>query len=263
MVAHREKRHALRALPLVALLVSLLGRPGSVRAQTDEIQVYDGRIAAPGQLNLTWHNNFTPQGRANPDFPGGVVPDHALNGVPEWALGIRPWLELGVYLPVYTYTGAGSLVFDSAKLRALFVVPDAGERPWFYGVNVELSYNAPHWEMHRYSGEIRPIVGVHLGRYTLIFNPILDTGFDGIGDLDFAPAVRAACEINGQWSVALEHYADFGPLRHFAAGPQQGQTVFAVADYTHGATGYEFGIGHGLTQASDAAVLKLMVSRDL
>ncbi len=31
-------------------------------AQTDEIQVYDGEIAAPGIFNLTWHNNFTPMG---------------------------------------------------------------------------------------------------------------------------------------------------------------------------------------------------------
>ena len=245
------------------LLVALLACAGAVRAQTDEIQVYDGRIAAPGQLNLTWHNNFTPQGRASPDFPGGVVPDHALNGVPEWALGIRPWLELGAYLPVYTYSGKGSLVFDSAKLRALFVVPNAGDQAWFYGVNFELSYNAPHWETHRYSGEIRPIVGVRFGRCTFIFNPILDTGFDGLGALDFAPAARLAYEYSSRWTFALEHYADFGPLRRFSGSQQQSQTVFAAVDFTSGPTGVEFGVGHGLTEASDDLVLKLMVSRDL
>ena len=31
-----------------------------LRAQTDEIQVYDGGLAEKGKFNLTWHNNFTP-----------------------------------------------------------------------------------------------------------------------------------------------------------------------------------------------------------
>lgn len=53
------------------------------RAQTDEIQVYDAEIAAPGQLNLTWHNNYTISGRTEPTFPRGIVFNHALNGVPE------------------------------------------------------------------------------------------------------------------------------------------------------------------------------------
>lgn len=245
------------------LVLELLLRVSVAHAQTDEIQVYDARIAEPGQFNLTWHNNYTPSGRSHADLPGGVVPEHALNGVPEWALGIRDWLELGVYLPVYTRTGTGSLLFDSAKLRALFVVPHAERQRWFYGVNFELSYNAPQWETHRYSGEIRPIIGVHLGKYTLIFNPILDTGFDGIPNLDFAPAVRAAYTLNGQWTFALEHYADFGPIHHFDRHGQQSQTAFAVADYTLGATGIELGIGHGLTEASDSVVIKLMLSRDL
>ena len=34
----------------------------NVRAQTDEIQVYDAGIAPVGAVNLTVHNNFTPSG---------------------------------------------------------------------------------------------------------------------------------------------------------------------------------------------------------
>jgi hypothetical protein len=59
-------------------------------AQTDEIEVYDAVIAAPGVVNLTWHNNYTPNGRDAPEFPGGIVPDHSLNGVTEWAYGVTP-----------------------------------------------------------------------------------------------------------------------------------------------------------------------------
>lgn len=251
----------LGALALLACL--LVSAPRFASGQTDEIQVYDAEITAPGTLNLTWHNNFTPSGRTTPDFPGGIVPNHALNGVPEWAYGVTDWFEAGLYLPVYTRTPDGALLFDSTKLRALFVVPDAHDRGFFYGVNFELSYNTPHWEPSRFSGEIRPIIGWHLGPYDLIVNPILDTDFNGLAQLDFAPAVRAAWNVNRKVALALEEYADFGPLQHFKAGPAQQQTLFAVFDYGSSSNGLEFGIGKGLTRSSDSTVLKLMLMHDL
>jgi len=75
-------------------LAGLTGGPAA-RAQTDEIQVYDATINEPGQFSVELHNNYTPIGRTQPDFPGGVVPNHALNGVPEWAYGVTDRLELG------------------------------------------------------------------------------------------------------------------------------------------------------------------------
>jgi len=251
-------------LGAVLLLACLaLSASGIGRCQTDEIQVYDAEITAPGRFNLTWHNNFTPAGRTSPEFPGGVVPDHALNGVPEWAYGVTDWFEAGLYLPVYTRTADGALLFDSAKLRALFVAPAAHDRGFFYGVNFELSYNTAHWDASRYSGEIRAIVGWHLGPYDLILNPILDTDFNGFAKLDFAPAVRAAWNLNRKFALALEEYADFGPLEHVRSGSDQQHTLFAVFDYGGSSSGIEFGIGRGLTRASDSTVLKLMLMHDL
>jgi hypothetical protein len=245
------------------LFACLLGALRIAGAQTDEIQVYDAEIAAPGTFNLTWHNNFTPSGREQPDFPGGIVPNHALNGVPEWAYGVSDWFEAGTYLPLYTRTADGALLFDGVKLRALFVVPAAANRVFFYGLNFELSYNSPHWEPSRFSGEMRPIIGWHLGRWDLIVNPILDTDFNGLGRLDFAPAARAAYRLSGRITVALEEYADFGPLNHLRSGAEQSQTVFAVIDYGSSSNGIEFGIGKGLTGASDSTVVKLMLMHDL
>jgi hypothetical protein len=238
-----------------ALVACVLAWSGAARAQTDEIQVYDAEITAPGRFNLTWHNNFTPSGRRRAAFPQGVIPDHALNGVPEWAYGLRDWLEAGTYLPLYTRSADGRLLFDGVKLRALLAVPDAHDRTVFYGLNFELSYNARRWDTSRFTGEIRPILGVHLGRLDLIANPILDTDFDGLGRLAFAPATRVAYRIGAQLALALEHYADFGP--------KPSQSLFAVFDYHSSSRGIEFGIGRGLTHSADSCVLKLMVMRDL
>jgi hypothetical protein len=244
------------------LLACLCLWPTAARAQTDEIQVYTGELAAPGELTLTLHNNFTPDGRKTADLPGGVIPNHALNGVPEFAYGLNDWIELGAYLGVYTRTQDNHYLAESTKLRATFAVPHAEKRDFFYGVNFELSHNALRWEEKHTSAEIRPIVGWRSGPVDFIVNPILDTSFNGLDQLDFAPATRVAYNFSKLWAGALEHYADFGPIRHFQPGSQQQQALFAVFDYS-GKTGVEFGIGHGLNDATDKLVVKLMLSWSL
>ena len=242
-------------------LVALV--PCSALAQTDEIQVYNAEIAAPGVFNLTMHDNYTPSGRTDPAFPGGIVPDHALNGVPEWAYGVTDWFEAGLYLPLYSLAGNGESYLNGFKLRALFVEPDAANRSFVYGINFEFSYNAPHWDPHRYTSEIRPIIGWHLGPVDVIFNPILDNSYTGLSRLDFAPATRLAYNVDSEWAVAAEEYDDFGPLRSFLPASQQSHQLFAVIDYAAAPLSVEAGAGFGLTAGSDRLVLKLILSRDL
>jgi hypothetical protein len=253
-------KYILNALICAAALLAITF--GAARAQTDEIQVYTGEIVEPGHWGLTLHNNYTSDGLRVAAEPGGIVPHHALNGVPEFAYGVTDWFEAGAYIPVYTVTGDGKFVLDSVKLRALFVAPHNAEREVFYGVNFELSYNARRWDSHRISAEMRPIIGVRFGPVDVVFNPILDTSFDGLNRLDFAPAARVDYNISPTWTVAVEHYADFGPLRQFNARDQQDQTLFAVIDY-NGKANVEFGVGHGLTAASNNLVVKLMIAFDL
>jgi hypothetical protein len=60
---------------VAAALLAAAPRPAC--AQTDEIQVYDASIAPQGKFNLTWHNNFTPDGMKTAAFPGGIIPDRS------------------------------------------------------------------------------------------------------------------------------------------------------------------------------------------
>lgn len=256
-----RRRLALGVLNLAVGGVILLPATAA-DAQTDEIQVYDAEINNPGVFSLQLHNNYTPIGRKQPDFMDGIAPNHTLNGVPEWALGITDWLELGAYAPVYSWTGDGRFLIDSAKLRAEFVVPHAAERSFFYGVNFELGFNARYWDPARTSGEIRPIIGGHVGPVDLIVNPILDTSFQGLGSLTSSPASWVAYNFSETWAAALEHYADYGRLNNFEPLGRQQQLLFAVVDYKSASLSVEFGIGHGFTAASDPLVLKLILSRD-
>jgi hypothetical protein len=255
-----RRRLARALLNLTAGGITLLPATAA-DAQTDEIQVYDAEINNPGVFSLQLHNNYTPIGREHAEFAGGIAPNHTLNGVPEWAWGITDWLELGAYAPVYSWTGDGRFLIDGAKLRAEFVVPHAAERSFFYGINFELGFNARYWDPSRTSGEIRPIIGGRLGPVDLIVNPILDTSFQGLGSLTFAPASRIAYNFSETWAAALEHYVDYGRLNNFEPLRRQQQLLLAVVDYKGPPLSVEFGIGHGFTAASDPLVLKLILSR--
>ena len=93
------------------------------RAQTDEIQVYTGEIDEVGQASLTLHNNYTPIGRKQAEFPGAIVPQGSYNGVAEWAYGVTEWFEAGLYLPLYSVTREGRPLINGGKIRFLFAEP--------------------------------------------------------------------------------------------------------------------------------------------
>ena len=253
----------IRAL-LVALL-ALLAAPAATFAQTDEIQVYDAVIADQGIFNVMVHNNFTPIGRKTPVFPGAIIANNSDNGAVEWAYGVTPWFEQGLYLPVYsTYSSNQGATINGFKIRELFVRPHADDRKFFYGMNFEFSVNALYWEPKRISSEIRPIVGVHLHRWDFIYNPILDTDYTGgFKGLEYNPAGRIAYNFNKTWAVATEEYDGFGPLRAFVPRDQQFHETWAVVDRKGGFLDVETGVGVGWSGGADRLTLKLMLSRDL
>lgn len=249
---------------LLVMAVAMVAVPAVTLAQSDEIQVYDGSIAAPGVFNLTWHNNFSPKGQKTPAFPGGLANDKNLNGVTEWAYGVTNWFEAGLYLPLYSLSSNRGPSINGGKVRLLFAVPHAEDRKFFYAANFEFSYNAKHWDERRYTSEIRPIIGWHLNPWDIIVNPILDNSYlGGFKNLDFAPAARVAYNFNPKWAAAVEEYADIGPLRDFYPASEQSHQIFGVFDHSSKIGDIEAGVGIGVTGASDRLTLKLLWSKDL
>jgi hypothetical protein len=247
----------------LAAAVCLFSSPRIARAQTDEIQVYDGDLTPVGKFNLTWHNNYTPKGITTPAFPGAITANKSFNGVTEWAWGATPWFEAGLYLPLYTIDRNLGGNYDGFKLRALFAVPHAADRKFFYGANFEFSVNDKHWDENRFTSEVRPIIGWHLKPWDIIINPIVDTAYDGFGNLDFAPASRIAYNVNDKWAVAVEEYADYGPFNGLALASQQAHQIYGVVDHSTKFVDIEFGVGVGVTNATDRVTIKLLLSKDL
>jgi hypothetical protein len=250
---------------VTGVALGILATPARAFAQGDEIQVYDGGLAPKGVFNLTVHNNFTPKGIRTPAFDGAVTSHHSLNGVPEWAFGVTDWFEAGLYMPLYSYDETLGFAFDGFKLRTLFAAPHGDDRKFVYGANFEFSYNARRWDTTRITSEIRPIIGWHLNpKWDLILNPIVDTAYDGVKNLEFVPSARIAYSPVDSWQVAVETYSDFGQLKGFESAHDQAHQVFGVLDHvTKGGFEMEFGAGVGLTNASDRFTLKMILAKDL
>ena len=241
--------------------ILLIASTVSARA-VDEIQVYNAEIAKVGQWTFQLHNNYAFIGRKEPDFPGGLIPNHALQGTGEWAWGITDWWEMGFYTP-YAVDQELTPYSNAAKIRQLFVIPNAAEREFFYGVNFEFSYAMPQFSETRWNMEIRPIVGWRKGNYELIINPIVDLGFGQNGGAEFVPAARFARNLGENLAVGVEYYTDLGPLQRWLPFNEQQHNVYAVVDFKIGRFDVNAGVGYGLTPGSDRLMYKMIIGTDL
>src|SRR5947207_7977846 len=86
----------------------------SAALASDEIQVYNAEIAEVGQWTFEQHLNYILQGRTRPEFPGGLIPNHSLNGTPELAYGVTEGWELGFYAP-FAVDSRGQFLSDGVK----------------------------------------------------------------------------------------------------------------------------------------------------
>jgi hypothetical protein len=240
-------------------LLAALVMPAHEAWAVDEIQVYNGEIADVGQFTVQQHLNYAILGRKEPDFPGGLVPNHALNGTPEFAWGITKWFELGLYIP-WAVDSDGRFLSNAFKLRTLFVSPDADKKNFFYGINFEYDYTTPRFSDTLFAMEIRPIIGWRNPKWEFIVNPIVDLGFGSRGDIDFVPAARLARKITDDLQLGVEYYSDLGRPGSFLPFEQQAHQIFAVADFKVGVIDVDFGIGYGLTEGSDRWIAKTILS---
>jgi len=244
---------------VVALVAALASRSALAADQVhDEIQVYNAEIAEVGQWTYEQHFNYAAVGQTQPEVPGGFSSNRSLQGTPEFAYGITDWWEGGFYIP-FAVDGSGQLLSDGAKIRSLFVVPDAAKRSFFYGVNFELGYEMPRFAATPWGLEIRPIIGVRNSQWEFIANPIVDLSFGSGGEADFAPALRLARNLGNDWYVGVEYYGDFGKIGDFLPLEQQSQQLFAVTDFKAGVVDVELGVGYGFTGGSDRLVAKAIL----
>lgn len=234
-------------------LMALLLAPAAARA-VDEVQVYTGEVARPGELTLQQHLNYGFLARRKADYPGAVVGNGTLNGTPEFAYGVTDWYELGLYAP---FAARDDRFYPGGfKVRNLFVSPNAGERPVFYGLNTELSWQPRRFSRSYWNVEFRPILGANIGRWQVVTNPIVGLGLGGKQPDAFLPANRVFYTVREDLAVGIETYSDLGSFGHAPSFNRQAHQVFAAVDFTVLGLDVNLGVGRGLTPASDRWVVK-------
>jgi hypothetical protein len=258
MIAGKPARFVASAAAIILPLV-FSGRAAFCADEVhDEILVYNAEIAYVGQWTIQQHLNYAFVGQSQPEVPGGFASNHALQGSPELAYGITEWWEIGFYVP-FAVNGDG-ILSDGAKIRNLFVVPDAAKRSFFYGINFEIGYETSQFSATPWTLEIRPIMGVRNKEWEFIVNPIVDLSFGSShGEADFLPAVRLARNLGQGRFIGLEYYADFGKIGDFLPLKEQSQQLFAVTDFKVNKIDVELGAGFGLTPGSDRFIVKAIL----
>ena len=243
-----------------ALLALTTGSALAVDQVHDEIQVYNADINEIGQWSYEQHLNFAPIGQTKPEFPGGFTSNHSLQGTPEFAYGLANWWEVGFYLP-FAVSGTGEFLSDGAKIRSLFVSPDAEKRNFFYGINFELGYELPPFALSQspWGLEIRPIIGVRNKEWEFIVNPIVDLSFGPGGEADFLPAARLARNLGDDRFIGLEYYSDYGKVGNILPLQQQYQELYTVTDFKVKDVDVELGAGYGFTPGSDRLIFKAIL----
>lgn len=258
----RRRLPLARAALVIALVLApvLAVFPPLARAVLpDEIQVYTGDINAPGQLGLELHVNTTPSGIGTPGYPGEVTTPHGWRYTAEFSYGLTRTVELGFYIPT-ALTRDNTFYVTGPKLRVKWMPlqPQDGVGS-FGGINVELAHVGPRFEASQNALELRPIYGYQDARWLWAVNPVLDWNLSGTarsGVPDAAPGFKLARTVARGLAAGVEYYADLGPVNHPLPLHQEQHSVYLAFDVDRKPFVFNFGIGRGLTRATDRWTFK-------
>ncbi len=244
--------------PLALALALGFATPAALPAP-EEIQVYLDDLTTPGRFGLDLHNNYAVSASTTPDYDGARPPDHVYRLTPELYYGLSPRLELGLYLLTALDRGNEWHV-DGAKVRLKYVAPHAAADGAFWGLNVEAGKSDPAVAEQPWNYELKGIFGERLGRWLLAFNVNVDSALSSHGgpaslELD----TRLGYGLSEATEIALEAYDELGTLTSLGGLRDLSQMLYAVVDTDLKACDLSVGLGRGLTAASDAWVVKVIV----
>lgn len=255
-------RATARIASAVMLLVAGLVLETSALAIQDEIQVYTDDLDEKGESGVEIHINTTPSGRSTPNYEGDVPPYHGVRFTPEFSWGLGHGLDWGLYLPSTT-DADGHYHFGGAKLRVKWLPIRAaeGESGWYAGINNEVSNLNKAFSDSRWNDEVRIMGGYRGAGWLVGVNPILEWGLSpGFrGSPDVTLAFKAIHDLVPGYALGLEYYQDIGTLADRLPHDEQNRTLYAVLEVERKAWSLNFGVGRGLTPATDDWTVKAII----
>jgi len=248
---------------LLAAAAILLAR-GSLplRAQGNyEVQVYASELVAPGVTMVELHSNFTVEGTKG--VVDGVLPtNHAEHETLEITHGFNEWFETGLY-QFTSIQPDGSWMWVGTHIRPRIAIPERYDLPVGLSLSTEIGYQRPNFSGDTWTWEIRPIIDKKLGKWYMAFNPSIDKSFHGPSQsagYEFSPNVKFSYDVTKKVAFGLEYYGAYGPLTGFDPVRDQQQQILPAVDVDFGANWeFNFGVGVGVTQATDHLLIKAIL----
>jgi hypothetical protein len=226
-----------------------------------EIQVYGSETMAPGRTMVELHSNYTIRGEDQ--TINGVLPsNHALHETIEITHGFNPWFETGFYIFTSVQPGRG-FEWVGDHIRPRVAIPKDWNWPVGLSLSTEFGFQRRSFSEDTWSWEIRPIIDKEWGRWYFAFNPAVEKSIHGLnsnGGWDFAPGAKIAYDITEQIAFGVEYYGGLGPVGHFNHTAEQQHQIFPVIDLNVSPDWeINFGVGFGLTRATDDLLVKLIL----
>jgi hypothetical protein len=251
---------------ILLLAFSILGLSCPCFAQDNyEIQVYPSETLEKGFTMIELHSNFTALGSTM--LTNGIRPTQgALHETIEITHGFTPWFEVGFYFFTSTNPGYG-INWVGDHIRPRVMAPENWKLPVGLSLSAEIGYQRREYSTNTISLELRPIIDKKLGGWYFSLNPTLDYGFQGkdAGKAGvFSPNFKLSYDFSKKVALGLEYYGALGYLSGFDPPASQEHMLFPSVDLNLSPDWeFNFGVGFGLTKATDPLIFKMILGRKL
>ena len=233
-----------------------------LRAQGNyEVQVYGSDLVAPKVTMVELHSNFTASGTKG--VADGVLPtQHAQHETMEITHGFNDWFECGFYI-FTSIQSDGGWYYVGSHIRPRFSVPERFHWPVGVSLSNEIGWQRPNFSLDTWTWEMRPIVDKKIDKWYFDFNPTFDKSFHGPSrqnGYEFSPNVKFSYDVTKKVAVGVEYYGAYGPVTGFDPLRDQQQQILPAVDVDFGKNWeFNFGVGVGVTQATDHLLIKAIL----
>jgi hypothetical protein len=233
-----------------------------LRAQGNyEVQVYASEMTPKNVTMVELHSNFTASGSKTTD-DGTLPTNHQVHETLEITHGFSDWFETGFY-QFTSIQPDGSWAWVGTHIRPRIGVPERYNLPVGLSLSTEFGYQRARFSADTWTWEIRPIIDKKINKLYMAFNPTIDKSFHGPSQkngYEFSPNAKVSYDVTKKVALGVEYYGSLGPVTGFDPLRDQQQQIVPAVDVDFGANWeFNFGVGFGVTQATDHLLIKAIL----